>query len=109
MCYHCPHAISSIQLLKHRALRGIQLLAKPNTNDLFSQLNSVCFEKRSSISCVIAIFYVDGSEIHFKSFTCLLSALIYFLDNVTQNWISVFCISFVFLELLQLAASASAS
>lgn len=106
MCYHCPHAIISIQLLKLGALHVIQLLAKPNTNGLFSQFNFVCFEKRSSMSCVIAIFNVDVSEIHFKSFKCPLSALIYFLDNVSQNWISVFYISFVFLELLQLAASA---
>lgn len=69
--------------------------------------NSVLFVlKNANLLFVIAIFYFDGSEIHFKSFKCLLSALIYFPDDVSQIFVSVFYISFVFSEFLQLAVSA---
>ena len=77
-------------MLKQVVLHIIQLLVKPNTNDLFSEFSFVCFEKYSFIFCVLATFYFDGWEIHFKTFKWLLSALKYFLDYVSQILISVF-------------------
>ena len=82
-------------MLKWVVLRVIQLLVKPNTNDLFSKFSFVCFEKHSFISYITATFYFDGWEIHFKTFKWLLPTLKYFLDYINQILISVFYVSFV--------------
>lgn len=76
-CYHCPHAVICIQLLKWAALHVIQLLMKPNTSDLLSKFSFVCFEKYSFVSCVIATFYFDGSEIHWKTLKWLVCIKIF--------------------------------